>query len=164
MFKKIPTRIKFLTVICFLYGISYFLFPIETLRSFQNFLVDFLKVLPILLVVFFVMFVSYLFLKPQLIKKHLGRDSGIKGWIFALLASIFMAAPIYVLFPLLKELKSHGMKNSLIAVFLNNRNVQPAFLPVLIFYFGLPFTIVFSVLILCYALLSGFLVGHFVKD
>lgn len=164
MFKKITIRINFLTTVCFLYVLSYFLSPKETLGCFQNFLMDFLRVLPILLVVFFVMFLSYMFLKPSIIKKHLGEDSGVRGWIFASLASIFMAAPIYLLFPLLKELKSQGMKNSLIAVFLNNRNVQPAFLPVLVFYFGLPFTIVFSILILCYALLSGFLVGQFVKD
>ncbi|MEI8344083.1 MAG: hypothetical protein WCF93_03995 [Candidatus Moraniibacteriota bacterium] len=164
MFKKIPTRIKFLSFVCILYMISFFIFPDATVVSLKNFLSEFFKVLPILGMVFFVMFLGYIFLKPQVIKKYLGQGSGIKGWIFALFASIFMAAPTYLLFPLLKELKSHGMKNSLIAVFLNNRNVQPAFLPVMIFYFGLPFTIVFSMLILCYALLSGFLMGQIVKD
>ena len=56
------------------------------------------------------------------------------------------------------------MKNSLIAVFLNNRNVQPAFVPVMAFYFGMPFTVTFSLLVLAYALLSGLMVGYLVKD
>ncbi len=164
MFKKIPTRIKFLISVCILYFVTYFFAPNLAHTAFLNFLESLAKVLPILGLVFFIMFLGYVYLKPQLIKKHLGSDSGLKGWAFALLGSVIFSGPQYVIFPLLKELKEHGMKNSLIAVFLNNRNVQPAFLPVMAYYFGLPFTVVFSILVLLYALLSGVLIGYFVKE
>lgn len=164
MFKKIPIRIKFLTFVCILYVISYIFWPTDTKLAFGNFFSSLIKVLPILLLVFFVMFLGYIFLKPQIVKKHLGEDAGLKGWIVALVGSVLFSGPQYVIFPLLKELKEHGMKNSLIAVFLNNRNVQPAFLPVMAYYFGIKFTVIFAILVLLYALLSGILIGYLVKE
>ncbi len=155
---------KFLITMCLAYGFAFVIVPEKSEVAFGHFLHSLVQMLPVLVFVFLVMFVGYLFLKPEMIHEYLGKDSGRRGWVAACLASIFFSGPTYILFPYLKELKAQGMQNSLIAVFLNNRNVQPAFVPVMIYYFGIRFAVVFSVLALAYALLSGVLVGHLVKD
>lgn len=164
MLKRIPKRFIFFMTVCIIYAVSYFFSPEDTIVAFGNFLASFGKVLPILAVVFFVMFLGNVFLKPQMIKRHLGEDSGLKGWAAALFGSMIFSGPPFVLFPLLRELKENGMKRSLIATFLNNRNVQPAFVFAMAYYFGLPFAAAFSAVILAYAVLSGILIGYLVKE
>ena len=164
MFARLPLRIKFLLVMCLAYGVAFAVTPQKAVVAFGSFVHSLISMLPVLILVFLVMFVGYIFLKPEMIHKYLGEDSGKRGWFAACIASIFFSGPTYILFPYLKELKAQGMRNSLIAVFLNNRNVQPAFVPVMIYYFGLRFALVFSFLVLAYALLSGLLIQHFVGD
>lgn len=120
---------------------------------------SFLNLIPLFVLVYAVIFVINIFLSPEAVKKHLGADSGKKGWIYALLGSILVSGPPYVILPMLKDLKAHGMKYSLIAVFMNNRHVQPAMLPVMAYYFGVPFTVVISAYILIFALVNGWIVG-----
>ncbi|HLN19264.1 MAG TPA: hypothetical protein VK255_03800 [Patescibacteria group bacterium] len=130
-------------------------------EAFVRSLKELLKLLPLLLFVYIIIFAINLYLKPETIKKHLGHDSGMKGWLYALLGSILISAPPYVAFPMLKELRQHGMRYSFIAVFMNNRHVQPAMLPVMAYYFGLPFTITISIYILIFAVINGKIIGKF---
>lgn len=122
------------------------------------------EIVPVLFWAFFIVFLVNYFIKPEAIKKHLGHDSGLKGWAYVLLGSIFISGPPYIIFPILKELQAHGMKHSLLAAFLNNRNVQPAFLPVMAYYFGLPFTIIVSFYTMIFAILTGMIIGRIIKN
>jgi hypothetical protein len=79
------------------------------------------------------------------------------------IGSIFISGPPYVLFPFLGELKKYGVKDSLLVAFLNNRNVQPTFLPIMIFYFGIPFTIIVSIYILLFSFINGYVAGKFLR-
>ncbi|MCF7910280.1 permease, partial [Candidatus Pacearchaeota archaeon] len=109
--------------------------------------------------VFGIMFFVNLFLKPEKIKKHLGHESGIKGWVYTLFVGSFVPmGPPYVVFPLLGDLKKSGMRNSLIVAFLNIRNLQLIFLIVLISYFGLLFTLVLGIYVFIFAILNGVLI------
>lgn len=162
--KKLPGGIIFLFGVIILYLIAIVFSASFAWNSFVNFVQNFIALLPIFLFVFVVIFIVNLFLKPEKIKKHLGHDSGIRGWLYAALASVFIASPPYVIFPLLGQLKKHGMKYSLMAVFLGNRNVQPAFLPVMVYYFGLTFTMIISVYILAFSILNGIIIGKVMKE
>ena len=128
----------------------------DALRSFVKTLIN---IVPILIFVFAVMLLINIFVQPAAIKKHLGHNSGLKGWLYAILASILISGPPYILMPFFGELQKQGMKNSLIVVFFSNRNVQPAFIPVMIYYFGTPFTVVISVYILIFAVINGLVLG-----
>jgi len=147
-----------------MYAVAYWFSPEMTKEAFGNFLFSFGRVLPILAFVFFMMFLSNVFLKPQLIKRHLGDESGVRGWITVIFGSMFFSGPPFVIFPLLKEFQEHGMKKSLIATFLNNRNVQPAFVFAMAYYFGPTFAATFSAVVLVYAVLSGVLIGYLVRE
>ena len=62
------------------------------------------------------------------------------------LAGIISTGPIYVWYPMLKDLREKGAKHFLIAVFLVNRAVKPFLLPVIISFFGWIYALVLTVL------------------
>lgn len=162
--KKLPGGVKFMLGMLAVYLLASLVDKAFVLSALNQSIQTFIQLLPILAVVFAIIFIVNLFLKPETIKKHLGQDSGLKGWLYASLGSVLIVSPPYVIFPLLGQLKQHGMKYSLMAVFLGNRNVQPAFLPVMVYYFGLPFTVIISSYILIFSILSGILVGKVMKE
>lgn len=162
--KKTPNGIKFLSSVAVLYLACAAVNPELTNLAFFDFLTDFSRIFPILLVVFFMIFLSFIFITPELVKHHLGRNCGFSGWIYALVGSIIFSGPQYVLFPLLGELRKQGMKYSLMAVFMNNRNVQPAFIPVIAYYFGWTFAGVFAFYVLVFSLFSGVILGRLMQD
>jgi len=160
MIKNLSVANKFFFSMVALYAvIALFNFSYIS-ESSTNAISAFIKLIPLLVFVFLVIFIVNYFLNPETIKKHLGHDSGMKGWLYAILGSMLITAPPYVTFPMLKELKKHGMKYSLIAVFMNNRHVQPALLPVMAYYFGLSFTMIISVYILIFAVVNGIIIGR----
>jgi len=138
--------------------LGFFNYPYAS-KTLANALGNFVKLIPLLALVFLVIFVVNIFLHPEAIKKHLGRESGKRGWLYAVLGSILISAPPYVLFPMLGELKKNGMRHSLIAVFMNNRHVQLPLLPVMAYYFGLAFTMIIACYILIFAVINGKIIG-----
>ncbi|MEA1926129.1 MAG: permease [Patescibacteria group bacterium] len=162
--QKIGGGTKFLMAVLILYAVmalSNFQFASEAFLSFLRMLV---RITPILIVVFFIIAGVNFYFTPQKVKKYLGHGSGFKGWLYAVISGILVSGPPYILFPLLGELKERGMKNSLLAVFLYNRNVKIPFLPVMVFYFGLSFTVAVSVFIIFFSILNGLLLGWWVAD
>ena len=151
-----------ITIIVYL--VIYYFNHEVALTAFDNFGTMIFKVAPTIFLVFVFMFFVNLFITPKIIKKYLGQSSGIKGILYSLLASSFITGPPYILFPLLKDLKRSGMKKSLIAVFLYNRNVQISFIPIMIYYFGFKYTLVISFYIVIFAVLNGFLIDKLVKQ
>ena len=162
--RKIPGRFKFLLLVSILYGVIFFFNKSVAIAGFNKTFAMLIKIVPLLVFVFVVMIAVSLYVDSGKIKKHLGAESGVKGWIYSIVIGILISGPPYVLFPMLKELKEHGMKNSLLAVFLYNRNVKISFLPVMVYYFGLKFTIVTSIVIVIFSILNGVLVEFFVRD
>jgi len=163
-FQKLSGGAKFMLFMIVVYliaGVVDFSFAAS---AFHGFLANLSKLLPIMVFVYVIIFIVNLFLHPEKIKHHLGHDSGLKGWAYASLGSVLIITPPYVMFPLLGQLKEHGMKYSLMAVFLGNRNVQPAFLPVMVYYFGLSFTIVVSCYILAFSILSGIIMSRIMRE
>ena len=114
-----------------------------------------IKLIPILVLVVFLMGLLNHFLKPKAISKYLGKGSGAKGWILAATAGIISIGPIYVWYPLLKELREHGMSQGLAAVFLYNRAIKIPLLPVMIYYFGAVFTVLLLVFTVIASLIEG---------
>ncbi|MDF1577825.1 MAG: hypothetical protein RQ753_05990 [Desulfurivibrionaceae bacterium] len=153
-------RWKFLLLMLAVYPVVGFLNPDLAGQALAGFKSMVMKVIPILGLVFIALFAVNLLLNPERIKKHLGRDSGIMGWFYAVIGGILISGPPYVLYPMLGEFKRLGVRNSLIAVYLYNRNVKIPFLPVMAYYFGLRYTVVVSVLIILFSLLNGLLVGR----
>jgi len=121
------------------------------------------KIVPILLAVFVLIFLINCFISPKQLLKYLGKEAKKKGWFVAVISGIISVGPIYLWYPLLSDLKQKGVRTAYIAVFLYNRAVKPALLPLLIFYFGLKFTIVLTIVMIFASVLQGFIVEKIVE-
>ncbi|MBN2093889.1 MAG: hypothetical protein JW740_00735 [Candidatus Zambryskibacteria bacterium] len=122
------------------------------------------EIVPVLILIFVLTFLANLFLTNKKADKILAKQSGPTGYLFAMILGIVSMGPIYMWYPLLSELKEKGLKNSLIAVFLYNRAVKIPLIPIIIYYFGVPFMIVTALLMMLFSVINGWLVSVFVKD
>ena len=151
---RISGPYRFLLLMLAVYALVWSMQPelaVTALHGFQRML---MRVVPILALVF-VFLLTINLLGPDRIKKRLGRESGWKGWLFAALAGIFISGPPYLLYPMLGELRKHGVRDAFIGVILYNRNVKIPFVPVMVYYFGAPYTIILSTYIILFAFLNG---------
>jgi uncharacterized membrane protein YraQ (UPF0718 family) len=117
-----------------------------------------LRIFPVLIIVFGIMFLTNLFFEAKSIVRTLGKRSGLWGWVLAIAGGIISSGPIYMWYPLLSDLKERGMKDSLIAAFLYNRAIKIPLIPMMVFYFGLPFTIALSIYMVLFSIVNGVVV------
>ncbi|MFP4169347.1 MAG: hypothetical protein ACLFSY_10970 [Desulfonatronovibrionaceae bacterium] len=121
----------------------------------------FLRILPILVgVILLTAFINY-FLRPARIARHLGRKSGIRGWVWALVGGLLSHGPMYAWYPLLHDLRVQGTRDGLLAAFFASRAVKLPLLPIMIDYFGWIFTLFLCVYILTGAVIQGRLLEMF---
>jgi len=111
------------------------------------------NIIPLMVLVFILMYLSNLLIKSGYVKKYLGHSSGVRGWIIALTGGIISTGPIYVWYPILRDLRKEGMSDSLLTALIYARSIKIPLLPLMIAYFGaaytmilLAYTLVFSVL------------------
>ena len=120
-----------------------------------------LKILPIIaVVILFTAGINY-FLQPKQVARHLGRESGFRAWLWALAAGVISHGPMYAWYPMLEDLRSHGMRDGLIVVFFYSRAIKIPLLPMMVDYFGWGFTLVLSFYILIGSLMQGWLLEVF---
>lgn len=162
--KPFSFRGKYLLLaVLILYGLFFLFNSQSALLALQKSGSILMKILPIFaVVILFTALINYL-LRPKQIARHLGKDSGVKGWLWALAAGVISHGPMYAWYPLLEDLRDHGMKDRLIVVFFASRTIKIPLLPMMIDYFGLIFTIALSFYILLGALLQGLLLDKFEK-
>ena len=153
----------FLISVIALYIISFFINSKVASKGLNYALKIFIKIIPIFVLIYALLVLIGLFVKPKQLAKHMGQGSGVKGWTIAVVAGILSSGPIYMWYPLLNELQKHGVKNGLIATFLYNRAVKPALLPLIIYYFGLKFTIVLTIVMIGISILQGAIIDKFVE-
>ncbi|MGD8999553.1 MAG: hypothetical protein PVF75_03990 [Granulosicoccaceae bacterium] len=113
------------------------------------------NVLPALVIVFFLLLAADLLFEPKWIRRHLGREAGIKGWFLAAVGGVLATGPIYAWYALLRELRGKGMRVSLAAVFLYSRAVKLPLLPLMIHYFGTAYTLVLCLYLLGFSIVNG---------
>jgi uncharacterized membrane protein YraQ (UPF0718 family) len=105
------------------------------------------------LVIVFTGLLNY-WLRPAWIKRHLG-SGGWRGWFWSLLAGVISHGPMYAWYPLLTDLRRHGMHDGLITCFFFARAIKVPLLPLMVDYFGWRFTITLSLYILLGSLVQG---------
>jgi len=117
------------------------------------------SVLPALVIVFILLLAADLLFEAKWIKRNLGKEAGIKGWLIAAVGGVLATGPIYAWYVLLRELREKGMRTSLTAVFLYSRAVKLPLLPLLIHYFGTAYTLVLCLYLLGFSIVSGVLMS-----
>ncbi len=77
--------------------------PEATTKSLTFFTHVMAQVFPMLGLVFLLLFIANLLLEPKWIKRYLGRGSGIKGWMAAIIGVILSLGAIYAWYAMLRE-------------------------------------------------------------
>jgi uncharacterized membrane protein YraQ (UPF0718 family) len=113
------------------------------------------KVVPALLLVFGLIFLFNCLLNPQIIKRYLGQQSGLKGWLLAVVGGILSTGPVTAWYVMLSDMRQQGMTTSLAAVFLYSRAVKLPLLPLLVYYFGFTYTLLLSTYLIGFSVISG---------
>ena len=150
-----------LAIVALLYLLTFLLDPSSAKASALAALKTLKMIAPILLIVFFIMALLDTFINPKNIAKHLGEESGLKGWIIALTGGILSHGPGYIWFPMLNDFRKHGARDGLIVAFLYARSIKLPWLPLMISYFGPTFTILLTFFVLLGAWLQGVIVDIF---
>jgi uncharacterized membrane protein YraQ (UPF0718 family) len=163
--KKKSNLSKILALITLLiYVLLYFANEKFFTLSFNSLLNMIVKIGPYLIIIFLLMLFNELIISPESIKKFLGKNSGWKGLLATSVFGIISVGPVYVWFPLLNDLKKHGLTDKLIAIFMYNRAVKLQVLPVMILYFGVRYSVIFTLFIIFASFFIGVIVEYFVKE
>lgn len=129
---------------------------LSSLKFFCNLII---QIVPILILVFILMVIANYFITPKFITKHF-REPGIKKWIFIIIGGILSTGPIFMWYPLLAELKEKGIGYGYLATFLYNRAIKIPLLPIAIFYFGLKYIIVLTVVMIFVSIIQGIIINR----
>ncbi len=148
----------FLALVLVVYGLLGLVNPDAATQSLSFFTHVMGQVLPVLGLVFLLLFVANLVLKPKWIKRYLGKGSGIKGWLAAVIGGILSMGPVYAWYTMLGELRQQGMRDALIAAFLYSRAVKLPLLPLMIHYFGVTYTLVLCFYLIGFSIITGIVV------
>lgn len=162
--EKISIEWIFLAIVALLYFILFLLNFDLTKAAFIEFFFIFQKIVPVIILVFAFMFIAEIFLTPEKITKFLGKDADSKGWLIAIIGGLLSTGPIYMWYPMLSDFREKGMKDSLIVVFLYNRAVKIPLLPMMIYYFSLPFVLILTFYTILFSIISGILVEKIIKS
>ncbi len=147
--------IKFLIFVIILYIVLLIMDNSNALLAIQESGKIIKKVAPIFILIIIITALINYFLKPKQIMKHFGKNSGVKGVFYAIVGGIFSHGPMYAWYGMLEDMRSHGLKDSLIATFLYARAIKLPLLPFMVDLFGWLFTIVIIVYILIAAITQG---------
>ena len=160
----IVRRMIFPIAVLVLYAVVLFLRPEGAFAALSRSGKIALHILGPLALAFAVMVLLNLWVKPTHIVRFLGRGSGPQSVLFSTMAGIISMGPIYVWYPLLKELREKGARSFHLANFLNNRTVKPFLLPVMVFYFGWAYTLILTSLTMISSLCVGYSVDALTRE
>jgi len=156
--------IKLLIIVAIIYLISAFFNSDKTMLAVSKALSTLLIIAPIFLLIIFLTALINFFISPKKLAKHLGDESGFRGYLIALFAGIVSHGPMYAWYPLIVDLKKHGLKSGLIVTFFYARGLKLPMLPIMVAYFGFLYTVVVSLLIIIFSLIQGWIVDKFLKE
>jgi len=136
-------------------------FVSASLKHFQALVIS---ITPILALVFIILWLLNLSQGMQdKLAQLADKNSGIKGWLLAVLGGILSHGPVYAWYPLLQNLETQGARPALIASFLYARSIKIPYLPLMVHYFGMSYTVLVTIYIAIFSVLHGWLVEKIIQ-
>ncbi|WP_457594069.1 permease [Hydrogenimonas sp.] len=156
--------LRFMGAVMLLYGALFFYDAGRAEAALRKSAVVFVEILAIFSVVVFLTAAINYYVRANELARHLGEESGMRGQLIALAAGVLSHGPMYAWYPMLKDLRSHGMTYGLMAAFFYARAIKVPLLPIMVDYFGLAFTVILSFYILVAAWIQGVIVDRLCAD
>jgi uncharacterized membrane protein YraQ (UPF0718 family) len=106
--KKIIRDYLVMSAIIVVFVVLYFVFPAKgevSLKNSWQFFIEMMEILPAVTILIGILSV---WATQEMVTKYLGKESGFKGFLVALLMGTLPAGPLYVAFPIAKALRMKG--------------------------------------------------------
>jgi len=161
--KQLFNRIYFLLGSIVLVLIFFLLKPDNTLKALEYSVRLFLGIIPVLILVIILMASANFFMTRERITRYIGKSSGLRGYAIAAFSGVISHGPIFAWYPLIGEMVDEGMNIELAAIFLYTRAIKLPLLPILIYYFGLKFVVVWFLWLIIGSFLLGKALGLIMK-
>ena len=130
-------------------------------KNFVIFLVDMLKILPC---AFILIGLFEVWVKKETVEKHFGKESGIRGYIWAVLLAGTTVGGLYVAFPVAYSLYNKGAKLSVIFTYIGASAICRV--PMTIFeasFMGIKFSAIRLLVSLPLVIISSILLGDYLE-
>ncbi len=154
----------FLLVSIIIYGIVYIFNPDVFIPILNYYTKILAQIIPLFVVVYLMMLIINMYVDNETLRKQMGDDAGIKGWIISIIAGIISMGPIYAWYPMLKDLQQKGVKDKFIIAFLYNRGIKLQWLPVLLLYFGWVYSITLLFVMIVMSVFQGIITEKLIKN
>ena len=106
--KKIIRDYLIMSAIIVVFVMLYFVFPAKgevSLKNSWQFFIEMMEILPAVTILIGILSV---WATQEMVTKYLGKESGFKGFLVALLMGTLPAGPLYIAFPIAKALRMKG--------------------------------------------------------
>lgn len=136
-----------------------FNFGKEIGSNFINFSIDMLKLLPC---AFILIGLFEVWVKRETVEKHLGEDSGIKGYLWSILLASTVVGGLYIAFPVAYSLHKKGAKLAIIFTYIGASAICRV--PMTIFeasFLGVNFTVIRLLVSLPLVIASSILIENY---
>ena len=153
--KKSMGKWYFLIIVVLAYLSIYFFLPDKMMPILCFYVKLILQILPIFLLVYVIMVLINYFVNNKVLQKYMGEEAGIKGWVISIIIGILSSGPIYMWYPLMKDLQNKGIKNRFLVAFLYNRGIKLQWLPLLIQFFGWTFSLTLLIVMAIFSVPQG---------
>ncbi len=167
LYRKLKDKIWFNRIF---FIISIFLLLFVVLFSFDYFFLivaDFWiilkKILPILFLVYAIIFIFNLLISNKRILDFLKKWNYAKKLLFSVVFGILSSGPIYLWYWLLKQLNNVWLTLGHVSTFSYARAIKLPLLPIMISYFGLKFSIIFIFVLLIFSFFQAIIVDYLFK-
>ena len=130
-------------------------------KNFITFSVDMLKILPC---AFILIGLFEIWVKKETVEKHFGKESGIRGYIWAVLLASTTVGGLYVAFPVAYSLYNKGAKLSVIFTYIGASAICRV--PMTIFeasFMGIKFSAIRLLVSLLLVIISSILLGDYLE-
>ena len=159
--KNIVTIVSFSGYVLFLiFSFIWGFYPGKEIgQNFASFSIDMLKILP---AAFMLIGLFEVWVKRETVEKHLGEESGVKGYIWAVLLASTTVGGIYVAFPVAYYLYNKGAKLSVIFAYMGASAICRV--PMTIFeasFLGIKFSAIRLVVSLPLVIVASMLLGNY---
>ncbi len=151
----------FVLIIIILYLLSFFISPTKTKIAIIKAINTLKAWWWILIVVWLLMCLTDLIFNKNIMQKLEGSEFVL--WLIAIFGGIISTGPIYMWYPLLKDLHKRGFRIRHIVAFLYNRSIKPALIVPMIAVFGVKVVSVLLITMIVFSIINGVLVEEIIK-
>jgi uncharacterized membrane protein YraQ (UPF0718 family) len=124
----------------------------------------FVGVAPIIVAVFAGLGLVQVFVDKQAMARHLGDRAGLSALLVAAAAGTILVGPVFVIFPLLKTMRDHGVSWAIITTTTTAWAVKLPMVPLEVTFLGWKFSLLRMALTLVAAVGMGALMGRLMRE